>query len=275
MESSKERMIEGVNKVIAQSLLSSNGVYLPSVGSIVVKLKPAKVSGSKKSVTPPMRGLDFSSSQEGSLSIIELIGQSAECSEEQATELYNSYLEAIRTEKGIAIDGVGTLVGKSFVIDKDFLSQLNPQSQSGDVAIQSKPKKKGDNLLFITLLAALIAGVVAYLLFNYYTKEEPVVETVEIVEPEPIPEPEPEPVVEVVKPTIYGVVYGVYSTPENVARSKGEIADIFGDKVNVTTHEYFTKTAVVIFESESKREAQDYLNTNYDIISDSWVYEIK
>ncbi len=273
MENSKERMIDGVNKVIAQRLLSSDGVYLPSVGSIVVKLKSAEVTDSKKSVAPPMRKLDFSSSEQGA-SLIQLIMESAECSAEQAEELYNSYLAEVRTPTGLAIDGVGTLVDKSFIGDKDFMGKLNPQEDNGAILIQSKPKSGGSNLVFIALLAAIVAGVAVYLLYNYFTKEEVVEPVIEVVEAEPEPEPTPEPE-PVVRPTMYGVTYGVYSTPENVARSKGEIAKIFGNSVEITTYPYYTKTVVIIFESESRREAQNFLNTNYDIISDSWVYEIK
>ncbi len=268
-------MIDGVNKIIAQRLLSSNGVFLPSVGSIIVKLKSAEVSG-KKQITAPSRVLDFSSKEEG-VSIVELIAQSAECSAEQAEELYQSYLTEVKRDNGIEIAGVGTLTGKSFKIYKSFAEQLNPQSGS-QATLPKSPAKGGDNTLLIAIVAALAAAVIAYFLFDIYSKRkaaERVVEVVEIVEPEPVIEPEPEPAPPTEKISKFGVVYGVYSTPENVERSKGEIAALFGQAVEITVYPFHSKSVVVIFESERWREAQNFLNTNYDDIPDSWVYEIK
>ncbi len=284
MENSKELMVESVNKIIAQKLLALEAVSLPLVGTVVVIQKSAEISRSGKEITPPMRRLDFSSDLTAGISITTLIAESAECSEAQAEELYQSYLQEVKSDDGVVIDGVGTLKGKSFKMTDTFAEKLNPQSVAKSVLPKkervvggNKKGKKGGNLLVFALLSAIVAGVIVYSVFNYLTKEEVVVEPVaQEVEQEPTPEAIPEPTPEpVVKPIIYGVVYGIYSTPENVARAIKEVESKFGGNYEAKTHPYSTKTVVTLFESESKREAQRFLNNNYDIMDESWVYEIK
>lgn len=197
-KNSKERMIEGVNKIIAQKLLSSESVYLPSIGSIAVRLKPAEMHQSRECVSAPVKTLQFTATAEGE-SLVDLIQNNAGCTQEQAEVLFQKYIGSVRTLRGIEVAGVGTLVDRSFMTYREFAALLNPINE---VKAPMKRQKNIGNLIqnlgVITVLLVAILFCIQNGYFDgilscfkgssndkfkneYYTEEE-----VEIVPTDPV-----------------------------------------------------------------------------------------
>ncbi len=110
------RMAAEVNKLIGLNLLEGGAIYLPEIGSLYTIVDD---SGAKR--------IDFSSSEQG-VSLVDVIKDRAECTPEQASEIFRRWLEEVRTTESIIIvDGVGELRQKSFVAVNSFSDQLNTE----------------------------------------------------------------------------------------------------------------------------------------------------
>ncbi|MBQ9137690.1 MAG: hypothetical protein IJX65_03530 [Alistipes sp.] len=224
-------MITQVNKLIYNTLCKGNDVALPTIGSLVVR-RSAPVAKGKSGFAAPQRSVTFTGEQRG-VSVVALIAQTAGVENSRAEEIYEQWLESVKGEDKVAIEGVGTIANRTFTADEALLSALNPE-----LGIAVAPKAKGCNRTLVVVLAVLLAlalAAVAYLLLKdckcsqtaepaQSVEMAPAPEAVPAVEPETLPAPAPAPVVEegverMEKGGNY-LVWGVFSDKANALRYK-------------------------------------------------------
>lgn len=157
-------MVDAVNKLIANQIAGSGEVFLPDVGSLFVERRPAQRL-SKHSVLPPCRVVGFSSQQRGA-SLLEAIARAAQCTDEQAREVYDRWLGRTRTENGVVIEGVGELKFKNFALEESFDALLNPQGHA-PVEVRAR-RRRFDPVLWIGVVGILAAaGIGLYSLYYF------------------------------------------------------------------------------------------------------------
>ena len=150
-------MVSEVNKLIYNTLITSGGVLLPEVGTIFIERKSATAL-SKKRISAPRYELSFSSHRPAT-SIVDSIQLATNISEKEALDIYGRWLDKVRIDGVVTIEGVGVLRNKSFVADSTLLSQLNP---SNSAVIEVVTKKNRVALYFapiLLMIVAIIAGV--------------------------------------------------------------------------------------------------------------------
>ena len=232
-------MQNAVNNLIYNTLIANGSVALPSIGCLIIVRRPASVSGGK--VFPPKQVVEFSSRVEAN-TIIDYIVEVASVDMAQAEDIYRRWLDKVRTEDGVVIEGVGELRGKTFVVATELLRVLNP---AGDAPMRITRRHCGVKRLLI-IVALLSVAVTAYFVIGHAVKPEVDTPTVEhtvaereVVEPaemvdmpkvesivESVEEVASEPVQKVVKPwnesddIRHWVVVGTYSTADNAERAK-------------------------------------------------------
>ena len=178
-------MVSEVNKLIYNILISSGGVLLPEVGTIFIERKPATAL-SKKRISAPRYELSFSSHRPAT-SIVDSIQLATNISEKEALDIYERWLDKVRVDGVVTIEGVGVLRNKSFVADRAILAQINPV----DNAVIEVITKKNRVALYLALLLSIptiIAGVKYFIFPNDYEQENEIV--AEISEREIVPQPE-------------------------------------------------------------------------------------
>lgn len=157
-------MVDAVNKLIANQIAGSGEVFLPDVGSLFVERRPAQRL-SKRSVLPPCRVVGFSSQQRGA-SLLEAIARAAQCTDEQAREVYDRWLGRTRTENGVVIEGVGELKFKNFTLEESFDALLNPQGHA-PVEVRAR-RRRFDPVLWIGVVGIFAAaGIGLYSLYYF------------------------------------------------------------------------------------------------------------
>ncbi len=117
-------MIEEVNKIIYNMLISGRGVFLPDVGTLFIERRGArKISADR--LLSPRNAVSFSS-REQAPSLVTEIATIAGCGEEQARDIYGRWLDKTREGSTLKIGGVGVLNDKSFSAEAGFNTAINP-----------------------------------------------------------------------------------------------------------------------------------------------------
>ena len=80
---------------------------------------------------------------------------------EQATDIYSRWLEKVRTEGCITIEGIGRLCNKSFVVDDSFDKVLNPVVDS-IVKIDERNSRVASLSVALLLIAFVVVGLFVY-----------------------------------------------------------------------------------------------------------------
>lgn len=158
-------MVNEVNKIIYNTLLSERAIHLPGVGTLSVVRKSAEMASSDL-ILPPSYTIEFSSHTTAT-SIIDAISLEGKVDMLRSEDIYSRWLERVRTDSTLVIDGVGRLNNKSFVADPTFIALFN-NSNGRPVKVK---RKRGKGLLIVVILlilVMLVGGVVggAYWFFN-------------------------------------------------------------------------------------------------------------
>ena len=179
-------MVSEVNKLIYNTLIASGGVLLPEVGTIFIERKPATAL-SKKRISAPRYELSFSSHRPAT-SIVDSIQLATSISEKEVLDIYGRWLDKVRIDGVVTIEGVGVLHNKSFVADSTLLSQLNP---SNSAVIEDVTNKNRVALYFTPILLMIVAIIAGVKYFIMPSNNEPTNEVVaEVTERDLIPQPE-------------------------------------------------------------------------------------
>lgn len=304
-------MVGEVNKIIYNMLVSGRGVYLPDVGSLYVERQAARKIATYKLLSP--RNVVAFQSDEQAPSLVNEIVAVAGCSTEQATDIYQRWSAKTREGNIIKIGGVGVLNHKSFVMESEFASAINPKGVKTIVI-----RRRSNTWLYaICAVCVLVAlGFCGYIMFGGEQKIdamriEPIAKVVEqpaaeqlATEGEAAQNAEGEanatasstnsssgnvatstntttqsdqPADTVVNGTAdyeYYVVMGIFSTEENAQRAVAQAESRIND-VSCKVLPFKDKYMVTLFGSDKIGDCNAFANSYRDIYADLWVYKKK
>ena len=250
---------------------------------------------SGKKVSPPQYVVEFSSATEGR-TIVDVVSDVASVDLEQAEDIYRRWLDKVRTERGVVIEGVGELRNKSFVAVPELLGALN---SVGNAPIRITRRRSGGVWLY-AVAAMLIIAVAAYFAVGYFDAPDIVAceemnigvekgvseaeymadaETIADVE-EPAAGVAEEPVAEVAKAwneeddIRHWVVIGTYSTSDNAERAKrdaergdeGCVCDVF---------RLGSMYAVVAFGAAEREACEEFKRAHRAEYPQAWIHTPK
>ena len=273
-------MVEEVNKIIYNMLISGRGVHLPGVGTLFIERQGARRIDKRRLLSP--RNVVTFSSQAEAPSLVDEIVSIAGCPHEQAQDIYERWIAKTRTQNDIQIGGVGILRGKSFVADKAFAVAINPKG------VKTLVVRQKQSHAWIYALC-VVAVVVALALFAYLQWGDEWMSTQEKNEPVAVAEVKSQPAAEVADSTIqaepivqpvergpysYYVVMGVFSTEQNAERATEQLRSRI-PAASCETLPYYSKYMVTAFGSNSREECNLFVSSYADIYPDLWVYNMK
>lgn len=302
-------MVGEVNKIIYNMLVSGRGVYLPEVGSLYIERQAArKISADK--LLSPRNVVAFQSGEQAPSLVAEIVAV-AGCSSEQAADIYQRWSAKTREGSNIKIGGVGVLNHKSFVMESDFASAINPKGVK-TIVIRRRSNTWLYALCTVCVLVAL--GFLGYIMFGGEQKTA-------VKRAESIAQTEPQPAVEqsvaesanaegqvnttdnttaaattaatttssdtstqTVQPADtatttsvdyeYYVVMGIFSTEENAQRAIEQAESRIKD-LNCRVLPFKDKFMVTLFGSDKIGDCNSFANSYRDIYADLWVYRKK
>ena len=285
-------MVNEVNNIIYNTLIAERAIHLPDVGTLSVVRKSAEMT-SKNLIAPPRYVVEFSSCGVAT-SVVDAIACEGDVDQLKAEDIYSRWLEKVRTESVILIEGVGRLQNKSFVADKDFLSLFNAD------ATPIKVKRNNNSAIYVALIATFISvgaifGVAAWFFFS--EPAAPAAETImeqsavmpdvvavedvieDVVTEESIETIEAE-VVEVVNDWTqdadirHWVVAGSYSTEENANRAKSALLAKHND-IQCEIISLGKMYAVAVYGSAEREYCVQFMREYGDEIESIWIFTPK
>lgn len=302
-------MVGEVNKIIYNMLVSGRGVYLPEVGSLYIERQAArKISADK--LLSPRNVVAFQSGEQAPSLVAEIVAV-AGCSDEQAADIYQRWSAKTREGSNIKIGGVGVLNQKSFVMESDFASAINPKGVK-TIVIRRRSNTWLYALCAVCVLVAL--GFLGYIMFGGE-------QNTAVKRAESMAQTEPQPAVErsVAEPADaegqvnttdnttatattaatttssdtstqvaqtsdtaattsvdyeYYVVMGIFSTEENAQRAIAQAESRIKD-LNCRVLPFKDKFMVTLFGSDKIGDCNSFANSYRDIYADLWVYKKK
>lgn len=299
-------MVGEVNKIIYNMLVSGRGVYLPEVGSLYIERQAArKISADK--LLSPRNVVAFQSGEQAPSLVAEIVAV-AGCSSEQAADIYQRWSAKTREGSNIKIGGVGVLNHKSFVMESDFASAINPKGVK-TIVIRRRSNTWLYALCTVCVLVAL--GFLGYIMFGGEQKIDAMrIEPIAKVAEQPASEvavaqtaegetnaaadsinsssgsattstntsTQPaQPAETVVNGTAdyeYYVVMGIFSTEENAQRAIEQAESRIKD-LNCRVLPFKDKFMVTLFGSDKIGDCNSFANSYRDIYADLWVYRKK
>ena len=120
-------MKQQVDRLIANILLDEGEVYLPNVGTLILRRHSAKLLNAKQ-LQSPYRELQLTKEQRGAV-LATYISQVAGVSSERAEDIYAEWLEQSLRNDILTIEGVCTIEKGSITTDKTFEDMANPQGR--------------------------------------------------------------------------------------------------------------------------------------------------
>lgn len=285
-------MVNEVNNIIYNTLIAERAIHLPDVGTLSVVRKSAEMI-SKNLIAPPRYVVEFSSCGVAT-SVVDAIACEGGVDQLKAEDIYSRWLDKVRTESVILIEGVGRLQNKSFVADKDFLSLFNAD------ATPIKVKRNNNSAIYVALIATFISvgaifGVAAWFFFS--EPSAPAAETImeqsaampdvvavedvieDVVTEESIETIEAE-VVEVVNDWTqdadirHWVVAGSYSTEENANRAKSALLAKHND-IQCEIISLGKMYAVAVYGSAEREYCVQFVREYGDEIESIWIFTPK
>ena len=154
-------MVNEVNKIIGNALLSGKEICIDGIGTLFT-VRYAAYRASRKSITPPYRVVTFCAEQRGT-SLKEEIARIANIEPEKAGEIFERWLSESLDGDKLTINGIGSVHRDKFTTDKAFAVQLNPH---GHTPIRLKPKANVGLYVFASLCMAFALGVAGYVYFD-------------------------------------------------------------------------------------------------------------
>lgn len=293
-------MVSEVNKLIYNTLITSGGVFLPEVGTIFIERKPATAL-SKKRISAPRYELSFSSHRPAT-SIVDSIQLATNISEKEVLDIYGRWLDKVRVDGVVTIEGVGVLHNKSFVADSALLSQLNP---SNSAVIEVVTKKNRVALYFAPILLMIVAIIAGVKYFTLPSNNEPTNEVVAevtesgvvsqpeqnvapieeeknlisediLVVKEEIQEPEPEVIDDWRENSDirHWAVIGSYSTEDNVNRAIANLEKQHPD-LKFSSFKLGSMYAVSPFGSTDRETCEEFVSNYRDDFKQIWIHTPK
>lgn len=173
-------MKQQIDNLIANTLLDEKEVYLPNIGSLILRRNSAKRLSSKK-LQRPYYELTFTSEERG-VNIVLLISKVANVSEERAADIYAEWFEQSKRNDVTTIEGLCSIKDRVVTTNEAFEAMANPHGR--DV---KKIKPRSSYRVFVIigfLLGVAIGAATAPFLSDIYsenlTDKEDVPTTVQV-----------------------------------------------------------------------------------------------
>ncbi len=154
-------MTEQIDNLIFNTLAEGRDLYLPDVGSLIVRRNGATRISSGR-LMPPSADIVFSHELRGE-TIIDLIAAKSDVSQERATEIYRQWLQHASTNGGIVIGGVGEIRNEKFITDQNFDNMANPEGRN---EIRINPVTNYALWSFAVLCIVFAIGVAGYIIYS-------------------------------------------------------------------------------------------------------------
>jgi hypothetical protein len=290
-------MVEEVNKIIYNMLISGRGVHLPGVGTLFIERQGARRIDKRRLLSP--RNVVTFSSQAEAPSLVDEIVLIAGCPQEQAQDIYERWIAKTRTQNDIQIGGVGILRGKSFVADKAFAVAINPKGVK--TLVVRRPKRSSNSWLYAAcgvcvIVALCICGYIMWgdSLFPKSDTENVVaaVPAEQVVEATDEEIPAAEPMVSQPEPSVptatvpaqtpavqnrryaYYVVMGVFSTEANADRAIEQVHSK-ASEAKCEVLPFGSKFMVTMYGSDSREDCNTFARSYRELFPDLWIYNKK
>ena len=170
-------MVGEVNKIIYNMLISGRGVYLSDVGTLYVERQGARRISNDKLLSP--RNVVRFTSQEQAPSLVSEIVSIAGCGLEQAQDIYDRWLQKVRSEGRITIGDIGSIQGHTFTTESSFNSAINPKGVK-TLVVRRRSNKWLYAVCAICVVIAL--GICAFLMWgDSFVKPTPAPAVAEVV----------------------------------------------------------------------------------------------
>lgn len=150
-------MVNEVNNIIYNLLVQEQAAHLPGVGTLSVVRRSAEMESSDL-ISAPTYVVEFSSHAQAT-SVVDAIAYEGSIDIISAEDIYSRWLERVRSDSTLIIEGVGTLRDKSFVADPEFIAMFN--APGGKRRIKKHGKKGGKRALVIILVLLIVAALCA------------------------------------------------------------------------------------------------------------------
>lgn len=288
-------MVNEVNKIIYNTLISQRAVTLPSVGTLSLVRHAASMSA-KDAVAAPKLSILFSS-HAVAVSVVDVIADVGGVDVAVAEDIYLRWLERVRSGSTLTIEGVGLLRNKSFEMDRELANLLNGATPTH---VTIRRRRRGRAALWVGLVLSVVAlGVSIAVLLNNCEEcvETTVVEHVEevvnedivvgdvaedieeVVVPEVVVEDAEEVVPAVDNWTMrddirHWVVAGSYSTMKNAERAVAAIEEQYAD-VHCKIFTLGKMFAVAIYGSNDLEECTKYKQGHRKEFEQCWIFTPK
>lgn len=149
-------MVNEVNKIIYNRLITEREITLPDIGSLSLVRRAASMS-SKEAIIAPRLTIEYSSHTVG-YSVVDAIATIGGTDTATAEDIYSRWLEKVRSGSTLTIEGVGILRNKSFEADKELFAILNGASATHVNIVR---KRKSRAMLWVGLILSIIALIVS------------------------------------------------------------------------------------------------------------------
>lgn len=283
-------MVSEVNNLISNTLIVKHEVLLPGIGTLLLQRKSALVEG--RTIAAPSYYVGFSS-QRTACCIIDVIAETANISVAQAEDIYLRWRDKVQTDGNVSIGGVGTLRGKTFITDPEFLTNINKDADKVEITSCRRRARMITPILFAFSLVLVLALCLYFDLFSTSTNtidriDEIAVNKVDISDDVPEPTDVVESAVESIieeQPEAesrwyesddikHRVVVGSYSTIENAERAARDIEHAHtGIYCSVFT--LGKMYAVAVYGSAEHDDCVSFKREHSDIFKQSWIYTPK
>ena len=296
-------MVNQVNNIIYNTLVRERAILLPGIGILCVVRRSAAMA-SKESILPPTYIVEFSS-QGVATSLVDIIAHEGKIEAPKAEEIYARWLEKVRTESTLTIEGVGRLQHKSFVVQPAFIALFNP-ADNRPVKFNIKRRKGGLVASIIIVLVAAIGALGYYFiddikaLFEANTPEESAVvitaEASDIVEVESevmedivvdtqvVTQQDEAPLVPVqdinkswtsdIENIRHWVVAGSYSTQQNANIAKSDL-EAKHDGVECHIFPMGRMYAVAVYGSIERDACEEFMRNHRKELESMWIFTPK
>lgn len=154
-------MTAQIDNLIFNILADGHDLYLPDVGSLIVRRNGA-VRISSGRLVPPFTDIVFSCELRGEV-LTDIIAAKANVSQERATEIYRQWLQHASVNGNVIIGGVGEIRNEKFITDQNFEDMANPE---GRTEIRINPVTNYMLLSFAVLCIVFAVGVAGYILYS-------------------------------------------------------------------------------------------------------------
>ena len=295
-------MIEEVNKIIYNMLISGRGVFLPEIGSLYIERQAARKLADGRLLSP--RNVVVFTPQQQAPSLVDEIVAIAKCGVEQAQDIYERWKAKTYQDGVLTVGGVGVMRSGGFSTDKGFHSVINPQGVKTLVV-----RKKSSNTWLYAVSGVAVIVALAILIFLVWgdkiagnvsvvksadteqvapavaesaaTSEQTVqpaeaeTQNAAVQQAQPAEAEATQPIVSPSKEYAYYVVMGIFSTPENAERAVQQAQSKIKDVECKVLPFKGDKHMVAIFGSDNVADCNAFARSYRDIYPDLWVYNKK